>query len=83
MIYSKTLYFNKVICYKLIRYKAKHFKRSKKMARSDMQVNFRMPHEIVEELKAHAKQERRSVTSQLNMIVEEWIKQKQKESAKA
>lgn len=53
------------------------------MARSDMQVNFRMPHEIVLELKAHAKQERRSVTSQLNMIVEEWLKQKQKESAKA
>lgn len=25
MIYSKTLYFNKVFCYKLKRYKAKHF----------------------------------------------------------
>lgn len=53
------------------------------MARNDMQVNFRMPHEIVDELKAQAKQERRSVTAQLNMIVEEWLKQKQKESAKA
>ena len=39
------------------------------MARSDMQVNFRMPHEIMAELKAHAKKERRSVTAQLNLIV--------------
>lgn len=52
------------------------------MARNDQQVNFRMPHEIVDELKAHAKQDRRSVTAQLNMIVAEWLKQKQ-ESAKA
>ena len=54
------------------------------MARSDQQVNFRMPHELVEELKTYAKQERRSVTAQLNAIVEEWLKnQEQKESAKA
>ena len=54
------------------------------MARNDQQVNFRMPHELVEELKTYAKQERRSVTAQLNAIVESWVNsQKAKESAKA
>ena len=54
------------------------------MARSDQQVNFRMPHELVEELKTYAKQERRSVTAQLNAIVESWVNsQKAKEGAKA
>lgn len=53
------------------------------MARNDTQVNFRMPHEVVDELKAQAKQERRSVTAQLNIIIEEWLNQKRKESAKA
>ncbi|MBF7685970.1 Arc family DNA-binding protein [Acinetobacter sp. B10A] len=54
------------------------------MSREHQQVNFRMPHEIVEELKIESKKEKRSVTAQLNAIVEEWLeKQKQKESAKA
>lgn len=53
------------------------------MARSDTQVNVRMPHELVEELKNRAAENRRSMTAQLNVIVEEWLKQNQKESAKA
>lgn len=54
------------------------------MARGDKQMNFRMPHENVDRLKIQAKKERRSVTAQLNAIVEEWLKnQEQKESAKA
>ena len=52
------------------------------MARNDQQVNVRMPHETVNELKVQAVKNRRSLTSQLNVIVEEWIKN-QKESAKA
>lgn len=52
------------------------------MARNDTQVNIRMPHEIVEELKQAAVENRRSMTAQLNTIVEEWLKQNQK-SAKA
>ncbi|UNW10683.1 Arc family DNA-binding protein [Acinetobacter indicus] len=52
------------------------------MARNDTQVNIRMPHEIVEELKQAAVESRRSMTAQLNMIIEEWLKN-QKESAKA
>ena len=48
------------------------------MARNDTQVNIRMPHEIVEELKQAAVENRRSMTAQLNTIVEEWLKQNQK-----
>lgn len=53
-----------------------------KMVRNDQQVNVRMPHELVDELKIQAIKHRRSMTAQLNAIVEEWIKN-QKESAKA
>lgn len=52
------------------------------MARNDTQVNVRMPHEIVDELKNRAAKNRRSMTAQLNVIIEEWLKQNQ-ESAKA
>lgn len=52
------------------------------MARNDQQVNVRMPHELVDELKIQAIKHRRSMTAQLNAIVEEWLK-KQNESAKA
>ena len=54
------------------------------MARNDPQVNVRMPPEIVDELKIQATKNRRSLTAQLNQIVDEWLKeQKQQESAKA
>ena len=52
------------------------------MSRHDKQVNVRMAHESVEGLKEAAKTNRRSVTAQLNLIIEEWLKN-QKESAKA
>ncbi|ENU56739.1 Arc family DNA-binding protein [Acinetobacter guillouiae] len=49
------------------------------MARNDTQVNIRMPHELVSELKVEAVKHRRSMTAQLNEIVQEWIgKQKHK-----
>lgn len=44
------------------------------MTRDNQQVNVRMPYEIVDELKEHAVKHRRSLTSQLNVIVEEWLK---------
>lgn len=53
------------------------------VARNDTQVNVRMPHETVGELKACAVESRRTMTAQLNVIVEEWLKQKQQQSAKA
>ncbi|AZN67006.1 Arc family DNA-binding protein [Acinetobacter haemolyticus] len=52
------------------------------MARYDQQVNVRMPHETVDELKIQAVKNRRSLTSQINVIVEEWLRNN-KESAKA
>ena len=54
------------------------------MARTDKQMNFRMPHENVDKVKIHAKNEKRSVTAELNLIIEEWLEAKErKESAKA
>lgn len=53
------------------------------MARHDKQVNVRMAHETIDELKKAALDNRRSLTAQLNIIVEDWLKQKQQESAKA
>ena len=49
------------------------------MSRNDQQVNVRMPHEIVDELKLQAVKNRRSLTSQLNVIVEEWLRKQQEE----
>lgn len=48
-----------------------------KMARHDKQVNFRMAHENIEGLKKHSTENRRSITAQLNLIVEEWLKQQE------
>lgn len=53
------------------------------MSRNDTQVNVRMPHKTVDELKVRAAENRRSMTAQLNVIVEDWLKQKQIERAKA
>ncbi len=52
------------------------------MAKQDKQLNVRMAHETIDELKKAALDNRRSLTAQLNTIVEEWLKQNQ-ESAKA
>ena len=49
------------------------------MAKNDQQVNVRMPHEIVDELKLQAVKNRRSFTNQLNVIVEEWLRKQQEE----
>lgn len=53
------------------------------VARYDKQVNVRMAHETIDGIKAEAKKSRQSFTAQLNSIAEEWLKQKQQESAKA
>ncbi len=54
------------------------------MARNDQQVNVRMPQEMVDELKIQAIKNRRSLTAQLNKIVEEWLRdQKRLEDVKA
>lgn len=52
------------------------------MARHDKQLNVRIAHETLEELKKIAVEDRRSLTAQLNTIVEAWLKQRQLESVK-
>lgn len=54
-----------------------------KMTRHDKQMNVRMAHETVSELKEVAKKNRRSVTAQLNQIIEDWLKEQKQQSAKA
>ncbi|MDH1700057.1 Arc family DNA-binding protein [Acinetobacter johnsonii] len=48
------------------------------MARQDKQINFRIPHKLVEELKQNAEVNKRSMTAQLNHIIEEWLKHQPK-----
>jgi len=49
-----------------------------KMSRKDKQVNVRIPHQLVEELKRNAIESKRSLTAQLNFIIEGWLKQQPK-----
>ncbi|ENX01666.1 hypothetical protein F900_01426 [Acinetobacter modestus] len=44
------------------------------MARNDKQLNIRIAHETLDELKKNAIDNRRSLTAQLNLIIEEWLK---------
>lgn len=53
------------------------------MARQDPQVNFRMPEKTLERFKIETVKDRRTITAQLNMIIEEWLDKREKESAKA
>lgn len=54
------------------------------MARQDPQVNFRMPEKTLERFKEETQKDRRTITAQLNMIIEEWLEVRAKqESAKA
>lgn len=53
------------------------------MARQDPQVSFRMPEKTLERFKEETQKDRRSITAQLNVIIEEWLDKREKESAKA
>lgn len=48
------------------------------MSREDKQLNVRMPHKLAEELKRNAEESKRSLTAQLNFIIEEWLKHQPK-----
>lgn len=54
-----------------------------KMARQDPQVNVRIPEKTLERFKEETQKDRRTITAQLNMIIEEWLDKREKESAKA
>lgn len=46
-------------------------------------MNVRMAHETVSELKEVARRNRRSVTAQLNQIIEDWLKEQKQQDVKA
>lgn len=43
------------------------------MARKDPQINIRVPEETLSKLKAETEKEHRSVTAQVNLLIEEWL----------
>ena len=54
------------------------------MARQDPQVNVRIPEKTLERFKEETQKDRRTITAQLNMIIEEWLeKRENQKSAKA
>ena len=55
-----------------------------KMAKQDPQVNVRIPEKTLERFKEETQKDRRTITAQLNMIIEEWLeKRENQKSAKA
>lgn len=55
-----------------------------KMARQDPQVNVRIPEKTLERFKEETQKDRRTITAQLNMIIEEWLEKRENQnSAKA
>ncbi len=49
------------------------------MTKSETQVNFRMPENILVRFKAEIQKERRSQTAQLILLVEEWLEKREKQ----
>lgn len=47
------------------------------MKRSDAQFNFRVERKNMQAVKAVAHEERRSLTAQMNLIIEEWRKRQE------
>ena len=47
------------------------------MARQDPQVNVRMPEKTLERFKEETQKDRRTITAQLNMIIEEWLEKRE------
>ena len=44
------------------------------MSRQDRQLNIRIPPKLIDELKKNAEANKRSMTAQLNFIIEQWLK---------
>ncbi|MCR4530843.1 Arc family DNA-binding protein [Acinetobacter venetianus] len=53
------------------------------MARNDPQVNFRLPEQTLERFKEETHKDRRTLTAQLTMIIEEWLDERKSKEAKA
>ncbi len=53
------------------------------MARKDPQINFRLPEQILEQLKEETQKEHRTLTAQLNMIIGDWLEGRKPKEVKA
>ena len=51
-----------------------------KMARQDPQVNVRIPEKTLERFKEETQKDRRTITAQLNMIIEEWLEKRENQN---
>lgn len=51
-----------------------------KMARQDPQVNVRIPEKTLERFKIETIKDRRTITAQLNMIIEEWLETRENQN---
>ncbi|QOW46450.1 MULTISPECIES: Arc family DNA-binding protein [Acinetobacter] len=51
------------------------------MARNDPQVNIRIPEQTLERFKKETQKDRRTITAQVNMIIEEWLEKRAKKEA--
>lgn len=50
------------------------------MARQDPQVNVRIPEKTLERFKIETIKDRRTITAQLNMIIEEWLEKRENQN---
>ncbi|NAR84989.1 Arc family DNA-binding protein [Acinetobacter haemolyticus] len=50
------------------------------MARQDPQVNVRIPEKTLERFKEETQKDRRTITAQLNMIIEEWLEKRENQN---
>lgn len=48
------------------------------MARNDPQVNIRIPEKTLGRFKEETQKDRRTITAQVNLIIEEWLEAREK-----
>lgn len=51
-----------------------------KIAKQDPQVNVRIPEKTLERFKIETIKDRRTITAQMNMIIEEWLEARAKQN---
>ncbi|HCK30138.1 MULTISPECIES: Arc family DNA-binding protein [Acinetobacter] len=51
------------------------------MARKDPQINIRIPEETLDKLKIETGKEHRSLTAQVNLLIEEWLVKRSNQQA--
>ncbi|HHP0305471.1 Arc family DNA-binding protein [Acinetobacter baumannii] len=51
------------------------------MARKDPQINIRVPEETLDKLKIETEKEHRSLTAQVNLLIEEWLLKRSNQQA--